>query len=232
MAGPSFKNTLSSGDKSVLALALFLATVNTDPRLAETIVVLDDPFTSMDEFRRTFTVNEINKLTNRAAQVFVFSHELGFLRLLWDRIDQSKITSCAIQTGAPGMASLATFDLEKATRPRNETERMKMIQFIDATEGDPGEIRALLRKVLEHFYRNGDPELFDADEMLDGIIRKIEAAPPDYRYKGALDDLNDINFYTRNFHHAPVPGSVIESTPVEELKTYCRRVRDLTRGSP
>ncbi|MDW9502241.1 ATP-binding cassette domain-containing protein [Sinorhizobium meliloti] len=232
IAGPSFKNTLSSGDKSVLALALFLATVNTDPHLAETIVVFDDPFTSMDEFRRTFTVNEINKLTNRAAQVFVFSHELGFLRLLWDRIDQGKITSCAIQTGAPGMASLATFDLEQATRPRNETERMKMIQFIDATEGDPGEIRALLRKVLEHFYRNGDPELFDADEMLEGIIRKIEAAPADYRYKGALDDLKDINFYTRNFHHAPVHGSVTENTPVEELKTYCRRVRELTRGSP
>ncbi|MBU1213201.1 MAG: AAA family ATPase [Alphaproteobacteria bacterium] len=148
IAAPSFKNTLSSGDKSVLALALFLATVNADQHLTETIVVLDDPFTSMDEFRRTFTVNEINKLTDRAAQVIVLSHELGFLRLLWDRIDQAKITSCAIQTGAPGMASLAAFDLEKATQPRNETERMKMIKFIDATEGEPGEIRALLRKVL------------------------------------------------------------------------------------
>lgn len=232
IAGPSFKNTLSSGDKSVLAFALFLATVNTDPHLADTIVVLDDPFTSMDEFRRTFTVNEINKLVGRAAQVFVLSHELGFLRLLWDRIDQSKITSCAIQTGAPGIASLAAFDLEKATRPRNETDRMKMLQFVDATEGDPGEIRGLLRKVVEHFYRNGDPELFAPNEVLDGIIRKIEAAPTDYRYKGALDDLKDINFYTRNFHHAPVPGSVIENTPVEELKTHCRRVRDLTRGSP
>lgn len=232
IAEPSFKNTLSSGDKSVLALALFLATVNTDPNLADTIVVLDDPFTSMDEFRRTFTVNEINKLADRAAQVFVFSHELGFLRLLWDRIDQSKITSCAIQTGAPGMATLAIFDLEKATLPRNETERMKMIQFLDATEGDPGEIRALLRKVLEDFYRKGDRELFAADEMLDGIIRKIESATADHRYKGALDSLKDINFYTRNFHHAPVAGSVTENTSVEELKSYCRIVRDLTRGSP
>ncbi|MER9791693.1 AAA family ATPase [Mesorhizobium sp. M0213] len=231
LAGPSFKNTLSSGDKSVLALSLFLATVNSDPHLAEAIVVLDDPFTSMDEFRRTFTVNEINKLTDRSAQVIVLSHELGFLRLLWDRIDRSKITSCAIQTGAPGMASLAVFDLERATQPRNETERMKMINFIDATEGEPGEIRAVLRKVLEHFYRNGDPELFAPDEVLDGIIRKLEAAPADHRYKGALDVLKDINFYTRNFHHAPIAGSVIENTPVEELKTYCRRVRELTRGS-
>ncbi len=216
----------------MLALALFLATVNSDPHLTETIVVLDDPFTSMDEFRRMFTVNEINKLTDRAAQVIVLSHELGFLRLLWDRIDQTKITSCAIQTGAPGIASLAAFDLEKATQPRNETERMKMIKFIDATQGEPGEIRALLRKVLEHFYRNGDRELFESDEVLDGIIRKLQIAPPDHRYKGALDDLKDINFYTRNFHHAPVAGSAIENTPVEELKTYCRRVRELTRGSP
>jgi wobble nucleotide-excising tRNase len=232
LAAPSFKNTLSSGDKSVLALALFLATLNTDPHLADTIVVLDDPFTSMDEFRRTFTVNEINKLADRAAQVFVFSHELGFLRLLWDRIDQGKIMSCAIQTGAPGMATLAPFDLEKATLPRNETERMRVIAFLDTTEGDPGHIRALLRKVLEDFYRNGDRELFAADEMLDGIVRKIEDAPADYRYRGALEVLKEVNLYTRNFHHAPVPGSVTENTSVEELKTYCKRVRDLTRGNP
>jgi hypothetical protein len=37
---PSFRNTLSAGDKSTLALALFLAKVNADPNLNETIVVL------------------------------------------------------------------------------------------------------------------------------------------------------------------------------------------------
>jgi hypothetical protein len=57
-------------------------------------------------------------------------------------------------------------------------------------------------------YRNGDPDLFAPDEMRDGIIRKLEAAPADHRYKGALDVLKDINFYTRNFHHAPIAGSV------------------------
>ncbi len=227
---PSFKNTLSTGDKSVLSLALFLATVNSSPILEHTIIVLDDPFTSMDEFRRTFTANEISKLTDRAKQVIVLSHEKNFIRLLWDRIDHS-ITSCiAIQTGAPGMASLAQLNIEEATRPRNQTDRTKVLQFIDATEGDPGVVRSLLRPVLEHFYRNGDPELFSADEMLDGIIRKIDAAEDDYRYKAALSDLKEINQYTRNFHHAPVPGSASEETPVEELKVYCERVRELTRG--
>jgi wobble nucleotide-excising tRNase len=228
---PSFRNTLSTGDKSVLALALFLATVSADPRLSDMIVVLDDPFTSMDDFRRRFTANEINKLTDKAKQVIVLSHEKGFLRLLWEKIDRTHMTTCAIQTGAPGMASLAAFDIEKATRPRYETEREKVLQFLDVTEGDPDEIRGLLRTVLEDFYRKGDPELFSASEMLGGIIEKIKSSEPDYRYKGALEDLEDINDYTRGNHHAEVAGNASEPTSVEELKSYCRKVRDLTRGS-
>ena len=59
LSEPSFRNTLSAGDKSTLALALFLAKLNADPALNETIVVLDDPFTSLDSFRRQFTAIEI-----------------------------------------------------------------------------------------------------------------------------------------------------------------------------
>ena len=39
LAEPSFRNTLSAGDKSTLALAFFLAKINADTALAETIVV-------------------------------------------------------------------------------------------------------------------------------------------------------------------------------------------------
>ena len=59
---PSFRNTLSAGDKSTLALALYLAKISADPALKDTIVVLDDPFTSLDHFRRQFTAIEIRKL--------------------------------------------------------------------------------------------------------------------------------------------------------------------------
>ena len=228
---PTFRNTLSAGDKSVLAVAIFLATLRTRADLNEMIVVLDDPFTSMDEFRRTFTVNEINKLVPHSAQIIVLSHEKNFLRLIWDTVDQSLITSVSVQTGAPGIASLANFDLEAATRPRHVTERMKVEEFFGLSKGEPGHIRALLRKVLENFYRQGDPDLFAPNELLDAIIRKLRDAPNDHRYKGAVEMLEEINCYTRNFHHAPVEGSVNEDTSVEELKTYCRRVIELTRGS-
>lgn len=230
IAQPSFRNTLSTGDKSVLALAFFLASLAADARLAETIVVLDDPFTSLDEFRRTFTANEIRKLTTASKQVIVLSHDKMFLRLLWERIDQQLITAVAIQTGAPGISTLTPFDISTSTLPRHVTERAKVIDFIDDTAGEPAEVRALLRKVLEHFYRQADADNFSPNETLDGIIRFIKNAPGDYIFKAAYDDLESINFYTRNFHHAPVPGSAVEETAVEELKTYCRLVRDLTRG--
>ena len=45
---PSFKNTLSSGDRTTLALAFFLAHLERDPAAADTIVVFDDPFNSQD----------------------------------------------------------------------------------------------------------------------------------------------------------------------------------------
>ncbi|MGH8624877.1 MAG: AAA family ATPase [Gammaproteobacteria bacterium] len=70
---PTFRNTLSAGDKSALALALFFAKINADPALQDTIVVLDDPFTSLDNFRRQFTAIEIRKLCERAAQTIVLS---------------------------------------------------------------------------------------------------------------------------------------------------------------
>lgn len=42
----SFKNTLSAGDRTTLALAFFLASLERDPAIAQKIVVFDDPFNS------------------------------------------------------------------------------------------------------------------------------------------------------------------------------------------
>lgn len=227
---PSFRNTLSAGDKSTLALALFLARINADPLLSETIVVLDDPFTSLDNFRRQFTAIEIRKLCNQSKQTIVFSHDKNFLRLLWDKIDHSIIKVIALQTGAPGITTIAPLDIEKSTRPRHVTERMQIEEYI---EGEPHElsyIRTRLRTVCEDFYRRGDPNLFGEAASLEEIIRKLNEAPDDHPYKGALDDLRDINEYSRGDNHAEIFDNPHEETSEDELKGFCQRVLDLTRG--
>lgn len=227
---PSFRNTLSAGDKSTLALALFLAQISADPALKDTIVVLDDPFTSLDSFRRQFTAIEIRRLCGSAAQTIVLSHDKGFLRLLWDKIDQRFIKSIALQTGAPGFTTIAPFDIEAATQPRHVTERMEIEEFIEGEPHAPQYIRTRLRTVCEDFYRKGDPGLFHEAASLEEIIRILDEAPATHPYKGAFEDLRSINEYSRAESHAAVEGNPSEETSDEELKGFCRTVLDLTRG--
>ena len=230
VAKPSFRNTLSAGDKSTLALALFLAKVNADPELSETIVVLDDPFTSLDNFRRQFTANEIRKLCGRSAQTIVLSHDKNFLRLLWDKIEQSTIKCIAIQTGGPGITTIAPYDIKFETRARYVTERMKIEEFVEGEPHDPAYIRTRLRTVCEDFYRRGDQSLFHEAASLDQIIRRLEDAPNDHPYKRVLEDLREVNEYSRREHHAEIQDDPYGESSDEELKGFSRRVLQLTCG--
>lgn len=57
-----------------------------DTKRAGKVVVFDDPFTSMDTFRRNHTVHQIMKCGETCAEVIVLSHEATVLHLLWDRL--------------------------------------------------------------------------------------------------------------------------------------------------
>src|SRR3546814_14723633 len=72
---------MSAGDKNTFALAFFLSQLKRDPHIANKIVVFDDPFTSLDDFRRAMTAKEIVRAgeTAKAAQVIVLSHDKFFL---------------------------------------------------------------------------------------------------------------------------------------------------------
>jgi DNA repair exonuclease SbcCD ATPase subunit len=80
---PSFRNTLSAGDRNTLALAFFFASLDQDPGLAAKVVVIDDPISSLDDHRSLTTVQEVRGLVQRAAQVLVLSHDKRFLCRIW-----------------------------------------------------------------------------------------------------------------------------------------------------
>ncbi len=92
---PSFRNTLSAGDRNTLALAFFFASLDQDSALSNKIVVIDDPMTSLDEHRTLTTVQEIRRLSQRARQVIVLSHSKPFLCRMWENSETS--TRCAVQ---------------------------------------------------------------------------------------------------------------------------------------
>ena len=103
--GPSFRNTLSAGDRNTLALAFFFASLDSDPQLNQKIVLIDDPMTSLDEHRSLTTVQEMRRLVVRVNQVIVLSHSKPFLCGLWEGADRAARTAIRITRDGDGSKS-------------------------------------------------------------------------------------------------------------------------------
>jgi wobble nucleotide-excising tRNase len=73
------KECLSEGDKSTIALAFFLSKLDLDTNKQNKILVFDDPLSSLDTNRRTYTIGIIKSLFQQLKQVIVLSHNEFFL---------------------------------------------------------------------------------------------------------------------------------------------------------
>ena len=93
-----------------------------------------------------------------------------------------------------------------------------------------GEATVLSGEVDADTASGADPSLFDEAASLDEIVRVLDGAPTDNPYKGALENLRDINEYSRGEHHAEVEDDPTGESSEEELKGFCRQVLELTRG--
>ena len=72
--------------------------------------------------------------------------------------------------------------------------------------------------------------MFHEAANLEEIIRILQDAPNDHPYKGVIDELRDINEYSRREHHAQVEDDPSGESSDEELKGFCRNVLEITCG--
>ena len=77
------QNTLSEGEKTALAFAYFMSKVTTEvTNKSQTIIVIDDPISSLDDNRLYSTAFLIHDEFKDFKQLFVFSHNLLFLKYI------------------------------------------------------------------------------------------------------------------------------------------------------
>jgi wobble nucleotide-excising tRNase len=167
---PSFRNTLISGDRSTLALAFFLAQLEQDANQADKVVVFDDPFTSMDSFRRNHTVHQIYKCGEVCAQIVVLSHEASFLKQLWDRVPSADRKTLQLVRVGEENTTIVEWDIEKAVQARYRADLDVLQSFFSLGEGEQRDVIQKLRPVLEGYCRNLYPAQFGEQEMMGGII--------------------------------------------------------------
>ena len=78
-----FRNTLSSGDRRTLALAMYFAGVEREAVERDLVAVIDDPTASLDAHRSLATAQAIVELAGQTEQVVVLSHSQDFMGQLF-----------------------------------------------------------------------------------------------------------------------------------------------------
>ena len=229
----SFKNTLSAGDRSTLALAFFLADLEREPDLADRVVVFDDPFNSQDAFRRRQTIFEIGGLGARVAQVIVLSHDQAFLKQLWDRCPPAERKAAQFWHHPSDGSKIMDYDLEDASRGRSRQEYDDLVLFDRTGAGDLRDVVKKLRIVLESYMRNSFPGSFQPAENLGGILTAIRNGGAGHPAHSLYDALARVNDYTADYHHGEdARGAAEPPLDATELAGFVRRTLKLVGAVP
>jgi wobble nucleotide-excising tRNase len=226
----SFKNTLSSGDRGSLALAFFFAQLECDPDRGSKIVVFDDPFTSLDAFRRSQTVNQIVRFAPASTQVIVLSHEPYFLKLVWDRAAALDRKTLQMARAGKRNTNIIEWDINEALQDSYIIDFNDLRRYYDDAEGDGRDVVKKIRPVLEGYCRRVCRGEFAENDALGAMIEKIRDAGEAHHLASILADLEDINDFSRRHHHA---GTVAGQNPVpdgNELQHIVGMTLDIVGG--
>jgi hypothetical protein len=224
---PSFRNTLSSGDKSTLALAFFLAQIKADPDRGNCIVVFDDPFNSRDHFRRACTMGEIRRCGRDVAQVVVMSHDSRFLRDLWEQeLPTDDRKALWLLPFGHRDTVIAEWPIETDTESEDAANRRDMLSYYHDNKGNARDVIQKLRPVIETHMKRMAPNLAKI-KGLGNMLAKVreDNGPP--MLLDACDDLDDINNYTRKYMHGEGRNPDTEPVHTTELHGFVGKVLEI-----
>ncbi|QOJ33873.1 MAG: AAA family ATPase [Nitrospira sp.] len=198
---PSFRNTLSAGDKNTLAFAFFLAQLEQTDKKAEKIVVFDDPFNSQDRSRRTRTKELIKKCGQECRQIFVFSHDPYFLKYLSQSLPYAEERILQLSRVGLQNTAIEEWDIEKETKGGYFQDHAALTAYLQDSSKDLRDIARKIRPVLEGYCRYRFPGQFTDKEWLGDMLEKIKAKGSDHQLFDVLEKLQSINDYSKKYHH-------------------------------
>jgi wobble nucleotide-excising tRNase len=229
---PSFRNTLSAGDKSTLALAFFLAQLRHDPDRVNKIVIFDDPFNSQDAFRRDRTVQKIKKCGEDCAQVVIFSHDPLFLHRIWERLQtQTADRKCLtfLRVGKSN-TTIREWDIVEATQANYRADLKVLVEYNIHNAGSPRDVVQKIRPVLENYAKYVGGTSFTEADTLGDILSKIRQTGTSHQLFKHYDELEDLNEYTKRYHHGDGQRPALEPINDTELQGYVKAVLEFTGG--
>ncbi len=217
---PTFKNTLSAGDRNALALAFFFAALDQEPDLATTVVVIDDPVSSLDDGRTLTTAQELRALAAGVEQVILLSHSKQILCMVWEHCDQENAAALEIVRAADG-SSIEQWAVHDAAITEYDRRHALLRGFVGATHRDGRQVAISLRPVLEAYLRVACSEYFPPGTLLGPFINRARQLAENSRpiLPGRdLAELDAIKEYANRFHHDSNPAWDVAVNNINETE--------------
>lgn len=231
-----FASFLSAGDRTALALSVFLATLKHDDDLAARIVVVDDPITSLDSQRLHFTLCEVIGLVGKAKQVILLTHNTEFFRRLELNVRRGGLNPQQVKYLTIRKRSEDSY-IEEADVPAIiETEYVRdhrvLKEFLeDSASHGLRDVAACARAVLEsylhtHFVASMKPGL-SLGQML-GALRSFDtsgSSSPPRLPDSTRRDIEKVNAYLVSHLHSAVAGS--GEWDIDELRAIVNQTLEI-----
>lgn len=227
----SFKYTLSEGDKSALAFSFFLAKLHFTT-ISDRIIVFDDPISSFDYARKNSTINQLFRLSKECNQLIILTHDINFAKDLCKRFGYNKVKSLKImRQGANNV--IGNHDIEKETLSgvfKDIEVLNNYILYGSNTDLEKREVIRCIRPILEGILRVKFFRDIKFNEWLGDVIRKVNTSQEGerlFRLRTIVDEISEINDYSKGFHHSDPTSAWGEVINDEELLIYVNRTLKL-----
>ncbi|WP_417851099.1 AAA family ATPase [Thalassoglobus sp.] len=228
---PSFRTALSAGDRNTLALAFFFASLDQDPNLAQKIVVIDDPVSSLDDHRSLTTVQEVRRLAARASQVVVLSHNKRFLCNIWEGADRNARTAIVVARDGNG-STLQQWNVADDCITEHDRRHRLLRDYHSNGTGDARAVATAIRPLLEAFCRVAYPEQFQPGTLLGpfrGVCEQRVGTADEILNQADIDELRDLIDYANRFHHDTNLAYDTEVINDGELGGFVSRALEFTK---
>ena len=230
----SFRNSLSSGDRNTLALALFFSSLDRNPNLADTVVVIDDPMSSLDAHRSLATVQKVRELSRQAKQTIVLSHDKRFLcGILSGMNRQEEYTTLEIISNG-NESTIRNWDATQDSITEHDQRYFLLQEYAASQAGTAREAAAAIRFYLEGYFRAACPGQFPPGKLLGQFAQECKqklGRSDEVINQQTIEELENILEYANRFHHDTNPAWQSESISPAELLGFVKRTLSLA-GPP
>jgi wobble nucleotide-excising tRNase len=190
------KHTLSESDRRALCFAFFVASVMSDPKCSELIVVLDDPVSSFDSDRRNSTVKFLRQLRESATtpcQFITLTHDKDFLRTLASDIRDGAANLMLEWNPGNNTSDFALLDtsthpmfMDEYYRKLKELEQYLLLPDSSLNTGHLQNVRHVIENIMKRKYYNLLLDNIRNKKSLETFIETLSAPGKPYENNQVL----------------------------------------------